>query len=85
MKEFLITFYCPSTAKSYDFWVPKAMKVEKLIHQICDAICEYENKQDIFSNREALILCSYLGEFTIHKELSLEQAGIRGGDKLALV
>jgi len=85
MNELLINFYCPSTSKSYDFWVPKTMTVQAVISQICDAICELENNPDIFPDRSALLLCSYLGKKTLATGLSLGQAGIKSGDRLALV
>ena len=85
MKEILLNFYCPSTSKSYDFWVPKTMLIGTVIEQICDAICEYENKENIFAKRDYLVLCSYLNMATLPRNFSLEQAGIRGGDKLALI
>ncbi|MCL2287252.1 MAG: hypothetical protein FWC32_12940 [Firmicutes bacterium] len=85
MKEILITFYCPATSRSYDFWVTKTIIVANLIQQVCDAICDYENTQDIFPDRQSLILCSYLGRVALPMTFSLEQAGIKGGDKLALV
>lgn len=85
MNELLINFYCPSTSKSYDFWVPKTMMAQEVISQICDAICELENNQDIFSDKQTLLLCSYLKGKTLAPELSLGQSGIRSGDRLALV
>ena len=85
MKELLLNFYCPSMSKSYDFWVPKTMLVASVIDQICDAICEYENKENIFTKRDKLVLCSYLNNTALPKAFSLEQSGIRSGDKLILI
>jgi hypothetical protein len=85
MKELLISFYCPSTSKSYDFWVTKTMIVEELIKQICDSVCKHEKKEDLFPNQESLILYSFLSGSSLPMRFSLEQAGIRSGDKLALV
>ena len=84
MKEIMINFYCPSTSKSYDFWVPKGMVVKKAIAEICDDICALESK-DVFPNRDSLVLSSYLVEKTLPMELTLEQAGVKSGDRLAIV
>ena len=84
MKEIMVNFYCPSTSKSYDFWVPKGMLVKKAIDEVCDDISALENKE-IFPERESLVLCSYLVGKTLPMELTLEQAGIKSGDRLAIV
>ena len=84
MKELLINFYCPSTSKTYDFWVPKTMTVRGALDQVCDDVCALENKE-VFAERDALVLCSYLGGNTLPMELTLEQAGVKSGDKLAVV
>ena len=85
MNELLINFYCPSTSKHYDFWISETITVEKVINQICDDICSFENKQDVFQNRQTLILCSYLNKKVLPMDFTIAQAGIRSGDRLALV
>ena len=85
MNDYLINIYCPSTSKSYDFWIPKTMKVHDCIEQVCDAICEFENNQYIFKNRKALLLCSYLEKSALNASLTLDLAGVRSGDRLAIV
>ena len=85
MKELLINFYCPATSKSYDFWVPKTMQVTNVIEQICSAVCEYENQDNIFPKLDTLVLYSYLNRATLPANYSLEQVGVRSGDKLALM
>ena len=85
MSELLINIYCPSISKSYDFWIPGAMKVSNVIRQVCDAICEVENSNAIFGNRSALLICSYMQQRVLENDATLEQTGIRSGDRLAIV
>lgn len=85
MKELLINFYCPATSKYYDFWVPRAMLIVNVMEQVCDAICEYESQDNIFPKQDALVLYSYLNGETLPVNYSLEQVGVRSGDKLALM
>ena len=85
MTDYLINIYCPSTSKSYDFWIPKTMKISDCIDQLCDSICEFENNQNIFKDRNALFLCSYLEKSVLTSGLTLDAAGVRSGDRLAIV
>ena len=84
MKELLINFYCPSTSKSYDFWVPKTMAAESVLAQVCEDICALEGRE-VFTERDALVLCSYLSGKTLPMSSTLEQEGIKSGDRLAVV
>ena len=85
MKELLINIYCPSASKSYDFWIPKNITAKQAIELICEDITGVENNNDIFSDPESLLLCSYQKGKTLPMEFTLEQFGIRSGDRLALV
>ena len=85
MNELLINIYCPSLSKSYDFWIPKDLKAGSVIEQVCDAICEIENNKNIFINRETLLLCSYMQQYVLQNDLTLDYAGVRSGDRLAVV
>ena len=85
MNELLISLYCPPTSKTYDFWVPRTMTVAEAMAQISDAISEFENKPNVFKERGSLILSSYMTKETLPPGVSMEEAGIRSGDKLALL
>jgi hypothetical protein len=85
MSELLVTVYCPSVSKSYDFWIPGGITVKSAVDLLCDDICAYENNPGIFAERETLLLCSYLNRNTLPMETTMEQAGVRSGDRLALV
>ena len=85
MNELLINIYCPSISKSYDFWIPGGLKTGNVVQQVCDAICEVENNDDIFINRESVLLCSYMQQSVLPNDITLDTAGIRSGDRLAVV
>ena len=85
MSDLLINIYCPSISKSYDFWIPGSLKAGSVIEQVCDAICEIENNKSIFINRETLLLCSYMRQDVLQNDITLDYAGIRSGDRLAVV
>ena len=85
MSDLLINIYCPSISKSYDFWIPGSMKTSNVIQQVCEAISEIENNKNIFVNRESLILCSYMLKEVLPADATLDFAGIRSGDRLAVV
>ncbi len=85
MSEMLVTVYCPSVSKSYDFWIPAGITVSAALNLLCDDICAYEENPAIFSDRGSLLLCSYLNKQTLPLESTMEQAGVRSGDRLALV
>jgi hypothetical protein len=61
------------------------MMVKTVVGLLCDDICETEGNPELFPDRDTLILCSYLNRKALPQELTLEQAGIRSGDRLALV
>jgi len=85
MNDILITLYCPPTSKTYDFWAAKNMTAKDALIKFSDAICEYEGKPDVFSDKETLILCSYMTKKALVPDETLESAGIKSGDKLALL
>lgn len=85
MKQLLINVFCPPVSKSYDFWIPPKMQVGTAIELLCDDICQFEGNDSLFANREELLLCSYLEKKALPPELTLAQAGVKSGDRLALV
>ena len=85
MKQLLIQVFCPALSKSYDFWIPAAMKGSQAIEQLCDDICVFENNRDLFADRSGLLLYSDLGQKPLPPGLTLAQAGVKSGDRLALV
>ena len=85
MSVILISVYCPSISKTYDFWVPYDISVGSALLQFCDAICEHENNDEIFSNRDSLVVSSYLLGRALGKDETLDFAGIMSGDKLAIL
>ena len=85
MNRLLINVFCPPASKSYDFWIPAKITVEAAIGLLCADICVYENNPGLFSESRGLILRSYLLRKTLPPGSTLEQAGIRSGDRLALL
>jgi hypothetical protein len=65
--------------------MPAGINVKAAVDLLCDDICAYENNAGIFAEREALLLCSYLNRQALSMEMTLEQAGVRSGDRLALI
>lgn len=82
--KLLITIFCPSVSKSYDFWISPKIKVEKAVEVLCDEISEYEGNSDLFES-ENILLYSYLERKALTPSYTLGQLNIKSGDKLALI
>jgi len=85
MNQLLISVFCPAMSKSYDFWIPAKMKVDMVIDLICENIGSFESNTEVFANRNNLVLCSYLEKKVLDTAKTLEQSGIKSGDKLAIL
>ena len=85
MKKLLIQVFCPSTSKSYDFWIPSKMTVQKAIELICDDIRDFENNPGLFADASGLLLYSELEEKPLLPDLTIAQTGVRSGDRIALI
>lgn len=85
MTKLLISVFCPPTSRTYDFWIPADTTVVDVIALLCDDIRTYESSPGLFAEVGSLILHSYLLRKTLPMERTLEQAGVRSGDKLALL
>ena len=80
----LVDIYVPSVDKSYDFQLNEQIMIGTVVEEISEMIGQKEHSK-IAGNAHDFLLCVYRTEEVLSPEVTLEQAGIRSGDKLLLV
>ena len=84
MDKVLIEIVCPGIGKSYEFWVPKSMRVGKLIQKLQEDIRMYEAHEELFTLGDmVLYLCDQMA--LPDENLLVTEAGICSGMKLLLL
>lgn len=84
MNKILIEVYCPSISKSFDFWLPKKIVIQKAILLILEEIKSYEKNNILFSNPKDILLFSKDIGY-LNKSLTFENAGVKSGDTLIIL
>ncbi len=74
---------CPSTARSYDYRLPLNMKAAKVIGLLKEDICTFEGIPDLFEQYEDMHI--YCERGCIADEATIEEAGVKSGDRLMLI
>lgn len=85
MDKILIEVNCPATSKKYDFWVSKQLSVGKATDKIRQEIRGYEKNELLFGKKEDSLLYICRTMQVPFYQLTVEQAGIRSGDRLLLI
>lgn len=84
MNKLLLEINCPSTGKTYDFWIAKKMVVDDVITNLAEKIQYCENNNTLFSNTRDLILFKP-PKYILDRKTSLTNLGIKSGDTLVLI
>lgn len=85
MDKILIEVNCPATSKKYDFWVSKQLKVGKAVEKILQEIRSYEKNELLFGEEEDTLLYLYRTRQVPSYQVTVEQAGVRSGDRLVVI
>lgn len=84
MRLINIEIICPSTSRSYDYRIPPLMMSEAVKKRIIEDIRIYEGIEDLFPNEDDIRL--YLENMSvIGVDVSMEDAGVKNGDKIMLI
>ncbi|MBE6838987.1 MAG: hypothetical protein E7507_05530 [Ruminococcus sp.] len=85
MTKILVEISCPSTARSYEFWISKQMLIRDIIAICMKEICMTEGSKSIFSDSKNISLFSQRLCMPLNENYTATEAGIIGGDKLMIV
>lgn len=85
MDKILLEVDCPATSKKYDFWVSKQLIVGKAVEKILQEIRGYEKNDLLFGTGEDTLLYLCRTRQTPSYQITMEQAGIRSGDRLVVI
>lgn len=83
MNLITIEVICPSTSGSYDFKLPVKMSAGEIKRQIMEDIRSFEGLPELFGSGESIYLYSENG--CISDSITLENAGVGNGDRLAII
>ena len=84
MNKILVEINCPSTGKTYDFWLAKKMIVDDVIENLTNTIKHCENNMSLFPNTRDLILFK-APKYILDRKMALSALGIKSGDTLVLI
>lgn len=80
----LTDVYVPSLSKHYAFKLDEKAKVEIIIAELMELICQKEQCRFVGDKKE-LVLCSYGTNSIMSNYMTLQDYGIMDGSKLILV
>lgn len=84
MNNFFIEIYCPATARTYDFRIPKRIPIKDLIETAAEEIRIYESNESMFKSTDNLFLFDE-NYVPLCPDETAEQAGILSGKFLMLL
>lgn len=80
----LVDVFVPSLNNNYEFQLDENVRIELVIEEITEMICQKEHC-NITGNKNELYLCKYQGEQVMGRQTSLAQNNITDGGRLILV
>ncbi len=80
----LTDVYVPSVSKHYAFKLDEKAKVGIIIAELMELICQKEQCQFVGDKKE-LVLCAYRANAIMSNNMTLQDFGIKDGEKLILV
>lgn len=80
----LVDVFVPSLSNHYEFQLDEAVKIELLIDEIAEMICQKEHC-NLAGKKSELCLCKYQGESIMKKQTTLSQNQVIDGSRLILV
>jgi hypothetical protein len=80
----LVDIYVPSVNRTYDFQLNEQIPISTLVDEISEMIGQKEHSK-IVGQTEKLLLCVFESSRILNPKYSLEELGVRTGEKLLLV
>ena len=80
----LVDIYVPSVNRTYDFQLNEQIPICTLVDEISEMICQKEHSK-IVGKTDELLLCVFETSRILNPQYSLEELGVKTGDKLLLV
>lgn len=82
MNKIFIEIICPATQKHYDFILPDKMTVRTAMEKIRVEIMEFEQNDELFPDASEMMFWNVDAREIPAKDVTLEEAGIYGGNRL---
>ena len=80
----LVDVFVPSLNNNYEFQLDETVRIELVIDEITEMICQKEHC-NLSGNKSELYLCKYQGESIMERQTTLEQNQVTDGSRLILV
>lgn len=85
-KEYLVEIYYPIVNESFDIYIPKNIKISKLINLLLYLFNnKYQNSLMVGDLNKRIVLCESKTGKMLDINFSVEQAGIKNGTTLMLI
>ncbi len=84
--EYLVEIYYPIVSSSFDIYIPRNIKISKLIDLLLNMFnSKYKNNLIVGDLKKKMILCEFQTGKMLNINFSVEQSGIQNGSKLILI
>jgi UDP-N-acetylmuramate-alanine ligase len=80
----LVDIFVTSLDKSYDFQLNDNVKVETIIEEISEMVCQKE-RMKVVGDTSGLMLCDMFAHKVLEKDKTLLECGVYTGNKLMLI
>ena len=80
----LVDIFVTSLDKSYDFQLNENVRVETIIEEISEMVCQKEHMK-VVGETSKLMLCDMFAYRVLEKEKTLSESGVSTGNKLMLI
>lgn len=80
----LVDVFVPSINNHYEFQLDETVKIELIIEEIAEMICQKEHC-NLLGNKDELYLCAYQSESILQRQTTLEQNRVEDGSRLILI
>lgn len=80
----LVDIFVTSLDKSYDFQLNENVKIETIIEEISEMVCQKE-RMKVVGNASGLMLCDMHAHMVLEKDKTLSESGVSTGNKLMLI
>ncbi|MEF9916844.1 MAG: hypothetical protein RR746_05720 [Lachnospiraceae bacterium] len=85
MDKVLVEVHCAAVSKSYDFWIPKKMRISKVIEKMVSDISQHELNNELFNYERQIFMYFYEQRIFLNPDQTVEEAGIVSGTRLMII
>jgi hypothetical protein len=82
MEKILVTLFVPAVNSKFDVLLPSFLKVQDVIPLLTEALSDLTQQRYVTSGAE--VLCCYERSIIFDRTFTIEECGVRHGDKLYL-